>query len=245
MRRFSGWLTLAALAVIPSGCRHAAPPPDRAANVSEQSVKPGINEPYEKIEGAGDVQQWVDRFEGESREIYRHRADITAAIGLRPGQAIADVGAGTGVFTELFSAAVGPSGTVYAEDIVPAFLKRIETMARERDLDNVKTVLGTEKSIALPPASVDVVFVCDTYHHFEYPLTTLATIHHALRPGGELIIVEFKRIEGESRDWVLGHVRAGKDMFTNEIQSAGFELIEEVDVDGLKENYILRFRRSP
>jgi predicted methyltransferase len=90
---------------------------------------------------------------------------------------------------------------------------------------------------------VDVAFVCDTYHHFEYPFTTLASIHAALRPGGELIIVDFKRIEGESREWVMDHVRAGQDEVTNEVTSAGFERVEELKVDGLEENYMLRFRK--
>lgn len=238
MRLELGWIVLAVGGL--TGCRAPAPPP---TPVAEQSVKPGVNDPYADIKSADDVQVWVGRFEVESRELFSHRAAVASALGLRPGQEIADVGAGTGVYTELFSKAVGPDGTVYAQDIVPAFLQRIESLAIERGLANVKTVLGTERSIELPPDSVDVVFVCDTYHHFEYPRTTLASIHQALRPGGELIIVDFKRIDGVSRAWVLEHVRAGQEVVTDEVTSAGFELIEEIAIDGLKENYVLRFRK--
>ncbi len=71
----------------------------------------------------------------------------------------------------------------------------------------------------------------------------MATIHRALRPGGSLFLVDFERIPGVSREWLLKHVRAGKDVFTAEIEKSGFELVEEVEVKGLKENYFLKFRR--
>jgi ubiquinone/menaquinone biosynthesis C-methylase UbiE len=96
----------------------------------------------------------------------------------------------------------------------------------------------------LPPNSVDLVFVCDTYHHFEYPAKTLASIRRALRPGGNLIVIDFDRIEGKSRDWLLGHVRADKATFQHEIETAGFELIEEVEVREFEENYFLKFAKS-
>ena len=90
---------------------------------------------------------------------------------------------------------------------------------------------------------LDLVFICDTYHHFEYPQTTLASLHAALRPGGMLAVVDFERIEGVSRPWVLNHMRAGKEVFRSEIEAAGFRFLEEVEVAGLEENYLLLFRR--
>ena len=92
-------------------------------------------------------------------------------------------------------------------------------------------------------ASVDLAFVCDTYHHFEYPRSTLESLFTAIRPGGSLVILDFERIPGESDEWVLEHVRAGKEVFRREIESAGFQFEREVTVEGLKENYVLRFRR--
>ncbi len=73
----------------------------------------------------------------------------------------------------------------------------------------------------------------------------MATIHRALRPGGELVLVEFIRVEGRSRPFIMEHVRAGQATFTREIESFGFELLEEMTVPGLQENYVLRFRRVP
>ncbi|MFQ5491357.1 MAG: SAM-dependent methyltransferase, partial [Phycisphaerae bacterium] len=82
------------------------------------------------------------------------------------------------------------------------------------------------------------------YHHFEYPMSTLATLHSAMRSGGELVVVDFIRIPGTSSEWVLGHVRAGQDVFIKEIQAAGFELLDRGEnIDYLTENYLMRFRK--
>src|SRR5690606_28394541 len=95
----------------------------------------------------------------------------------------------------------------------------------------------------LPKASIDVIFVCDTYHHFSHPESTLASLHRALRPGGRLVVVDFERIPGVSREWLLDHVRAGKEVFRAEIEAAGFVLDREVEIAGLEENYCLTFTR--
>lgn len=95
----------------------------------------------------------------------------------------------------------------------------------------------------LAPQSIDVAFICDTYHHFEYPRSTMASIRSALRPGGQLIIIDFIRIPGVSRDWILDHVRAGREEVIAEVKSDGFTLIETPDTPYLEENYVLRFRK--
>jgi ubiquinone/menaquinone biosynthesis C-methylase UbiE len=157
---------------------------------------------------------------------------------------VADVGAGTGLFTLLFAPQVGPKGTVYAVDIAAKFLDHIREAAAQRRLGNVKTVLCSERSAELPADSVDVVFVCDTYHHFEYPRSTLASMHEALRPGGELVIVDFIREEGVSRPWILEHVRAGLPIVRQEIEAAGFRQVQVESTPFLRENYLVRFRKE-
>lgn len=206
---------------------------------TEQSVKPGVNTEYLKPDL--DVENWVERFEREGREIYDNREKIVAAAGIRPGAAVADIGAGTGLFTPLFSKAVGQRGRVYAVDIVPAFVERIRAQAATNHLTNVEAVLCTERSVELPQESIDLAFICDVYHHFEYPRSSLDSIYRALRPGGEIFLVEFKRIPGVSSDWTLNHVRAGQEVFTEEIEAAGFKMVQEIDM--LKDNYVLRFRK--
>lgn len=204
---------------------------------AEQNVSPGINRAYANP----DVTQWRGVFERDGREVWDRRADILAALNLRPGQDVADVGAGTGFFATLLARAVGPQGRVYAVDIAPAFVAASVERARRAGLDNVEGVVNDARTVGLAPGSVDLVFTSDTYHHFEYPVSTLASIHAALRPGGELVVVDFKRIPGVSNPWVLSHVRAGEDTVVGEIEQAGFELVERVDF--MQTQYFLRFRR--
>lgn len=205
----------------------------------EANVRPGINDTWR----SEDIGPLVGRLENESREVYTQRGLLAAVVGPPPGAVVADVGAGSGFMTHLFSKLVGDAGRVYAVDINPGLLEHVAEGAAELGLDNVETVLCTDKSVELPPASVDLVFVCDTYHHFEYPRNTLSSIHSALRPGGQLVVVDFERIPGVSRDFVFGHVRAGREVFQAEIEAADFELTNVHALEALKENYVLRFRR--
>ncbi len=212
-----------------------APKPKR------ESVKPGINEKF--LDPDLDIKQWFGRFEVESREVYHCREKIVDAVGIRPGDAIADIGAGTGLFMKPFAEAVGKEGKVFAVDISAVFVSNLRKRAKEESLNQVKVVLGKEDSIELAESSIDIAFVCDTYHHFEYPEPTLASIHRALKPEGRLVVIDFERIPGVTREWLMGHVRAGKDVFASEIKAAGFEQVEELKIEGFKENYFLIFRR--
>ncbi len=202
----------------------------------EKSVKPGINKSFRNP----DVKQFIERFEREGREIWDQREQTVRELEIKPGMAVADVGAGTGFMTMLFAKAVGKEGTVYAVDIAKNFLKHIEEQAQSQGLTNIKTVLASDTSSNLPANSVDLVFICDAYHHFEYPNKTMASIYKAVKPGGRVVLVDFERVPGKSSEWILNHVRAGKDVFKQEIESAGFEFVKEKK--GLfKSNYFLVF----
>jgi len=203
----------------------------------EQSVSPGINRHYENPVW----QQWVYTFESPGREIYAKRHAIVAASGIRPGMAVADIGAGTGLFTRLFSPRVGPEGRVYAVDISRSFVENILRTCREEGLTNVQGIVNTPDEVGLPADSLDLAFLSDTYHHFEYPASMLASIHRALRVGGRLIVIDFRRQPGRSSPWVMGHVRAGRDTVIGEIQAAGFRFVADRPV--LDSNYFLEFEK--
>lgn len=205
----------------------------------EKSVAPGINKMFEEPE----LQKILGIFEAESREIYAKRNEIVAACKIEPGMAVADIGACTGLFTRLFASAVGPKGKVYAVDIAPRLIEHITASCKKEGLENVVGVVSNQHSVNLPPNSIDLAFICDTYHHFEFPLRTMQSLHQALRPGGRVIVIDFHRIPGKSREWVLGHVRAGQEVFTREIRASGFKQIEERH-DLLEENYFLRFEKT-
>lgn len=215
---------------------------DSLAASNEESVRPGINEKF--LDPKLKVADWLKRFEIESREVYSARSAVLAATKIQPGNIVADIGAGTGLYARLFADAVGRDGGVFAVDINPRWLEHISKKSQKGSKHGTVTpVLCRQDSISLPPGSIDLAFTCDTYHHFEFPQSTLASIMSALRPGGSLIIVDFERIPGESSEWTLGHVRAGKETVKNEIVAAGFEFVEEVDVEGLEENYFIRFKK--
>jgi SAM-dependent methyltransferase len=165
------------------------------ADAQDKSVRPGINDPFKDP----DLDKFLKSFEGESREIFAQRKKIVAACELKPGLVVADVGAGTGLFTRLFAREVGPKGKVYAVEIAPKFLEHVRTTCKKAGLTNVETVLCKPDSVELPANSVDLVFICDTYHHFEFPFRTLASIHKALRPGGRVIVIDFHRVQGRRR----------------------------------------------
>jgi len=205
----------------------------------DKSVKPGINDPFKNP----DVEKYAKTFETESREVYALREKIVAVCKLKEGMVVADVGAGTGLFTRLFAPAVGPKGKVIAVDISEKFLDHITKTCKEAKITNVETVKCTDTSAELAENSVDLAFICDTYHHFEYPLRTMTSIRKALKPDGRVVVVDFHRIPGKSSDWVLGHVRAGQDVVIKEIEEAGFKKVHE-EKDLLKENYLVVFEKA-
>ena len=190
-----------------------------------------------------DVSVWTGRLEGESREIYRKRAEIVDASGAKAGMSVADVGAGTGLFTMLFAKRVAPGGKVVAVDISQSFLESIAKRAAHEGLKNVSTHPGTQNDTQLPPASVDLVFTSDTYHHFEQVEPILASIRRALKPGGRFIVLDFERIPGVTSPRTLEHVRLAKEDVIREVESGGFRLVQEVTSVGLKQNYYLVFEK--
>jgi ubiquinone/menaquinone biosynthesis C-methylase UbiE len=205
-----------------------------------KKTDPKINEPFKNP----DLKGFIKKFESDDREVFAKRNEIVAALDLKPGMAVADVGAGTGLFTRLLADQVGPSGKVYAVDIAPGFLKHIAADAAKRGQKQVVTVVGTQDTTNLPRASVDLVFLCDVYHHLETPEKNLSSIRRALKERGRLVVIDFDRVEGKSTDFVLKHVRASRDVFRNEIEAAGFKLVPLAKLPPLSETFFLRFEKS-
>ncbi len=227
MRRIA-WIAWIALL---AACESTAPAPPEAGADPELTRR--FDAPARSLE------YWIDRFDSESREVAAQRRAILAALEVEPGSDVADIGAGTGLFEPLLSQAVGAQGTVYAVDISPRFLRHLRNRKEAEGWSNVTVVAGTEKSPLLAPDSVDLVFICATYHHFTHVAETLASIKGSLRPGGRMVVVDFHRIPGESADWVVEHVRAGIEVVRSEIEAAGFRHTRTIEI--LKENFFLEF----
>lgn len=203
----------------------------------EQSVRPGINRHYENP----NWQQWVATFESPGRELYDRRHDVVRTTGVRPGMRVADIGAGTGLFTRLFAPRVAPGGKVYAVDISETFVQNILRTSREQGLTNVEGIVNTPHEASLPDRSIDLAFLADTYHHFEYPQSMLASIHRALRDNGRLVVIDFRKDPRTSSRWVMGHVRSNREGVIREIEPAGFRLVADMPL--LRTNYFLVFEK--
>ena len=202
----------------------------------------GINDNYKASDL--NVKEWVERFEGEAREVFALRKEIAAALDLKAGDGVADVGAGTGLFIPLLANRVGPQGKVYAVDIAPAFIEHIAKRAKEDKLPQVAAVLSNEHSIELPANSVDMIFTSDAYHHFVHYQDMLASMHKALKPGGQLIVIDFDIEAKGTEPWIVEHVGATKAVFRRQIEAGGFVFSKDQTLPAMKASFMYRFTRK-
>ncbi|MBF2001660.1 MAG: class I SAM-dependent methyltransferase [Synechococcales cyanobacterium M58_A2018_015] len=131
---------------------------------------------------------WLER---PSRVVEERPDVVIAALGLQPTDVVADIGAGTGYFSFRLSAQV-PQGKVFAVDVQPEMLEILQFLQQETGADNVEPVLGSETDPHLPPASLDLALMVDAYHEFAYPREMMAEIVQALKPGGRVVLVEYR-----------------------------------------------------
>jgi ubiquinone/menaquinone biosynthesis C-methylase UbiE len=132
---------------------------------------------------------WLER---PSREIEERPQQTVVELELKPDDVVADIGAGTGYFSFRIASVV-PKGKVYAVDIQPEMLDAIAYLAAENKVTNVETVLGQEEQPNLPENSIDLAFMVDAYHEFAYPREMMTGIVQALKPGGRVILLEYRQ----------------------------------------------------
>lgn len=132
---------------------------------------------------------WLERPERVKEE---EPAKLVAALAVRPGMTVADVGAGSGYHAFLMSPLVGETGGVIASDIQPEMLEIITERAKKDGVKNVRTVRGTETDPKLPANAVDLILLVDVYHEFSHPFEMAEKMVDALKPGGRLVFVEFR-----------------------------------------------------
>lgn len=191
-----------------------------------------------------DVAAWAKRFEAPDRDVIANRDAIVAALRLQPGQKIADVGAGTGAYLAPLARAVGPDGQLFAVDIAPAFIVYMVERAKAEGLANVSVILGRADSPTLPAGALDAIVSINTFHHFEAPDAMLEELHRALKPGGQLAIVDFDRDSAGVTDQQRTMAPLDKAGHIRLIEAQGFRLVEDVTIPGLRQNFMLRFERS-
>jgi len=136
-----------------------------------------------------------DRWSSEdTRERVGEAANVMQLLGIKPGMAVADIGAGSGYYTVRLSHRVGASGRVFAEDIMPDYLAGLQRRVTTERLDNVTLALGEAHDPRLPPASVDVALLVHMYHEIDQPFGLLVNLLPALRPGARVAILDANRV---------------------------------------------------
>lgn len=179
------------------------------------------------------------------REEEQKPRELLDSIGVEKGMVIADIGTGVGFMLPYFQEAIGPEGKIYAEDIQQQFLDDVEKMVDAHQWENVVTILGDQVDPKLPAGAIDLAFILDAYHHFEYPVETMKKIRAALKPDGRLVVVDFYKSRtrpGRDPDWLKNHIRLDREGFQAEIEQAGFEM--QRTFDHLPYQYAMIFEKS-
>jgi ubiquinone/menaquinone biosynthesis C-methylase UbiE len=180
-------LTLAALVVLTTSATLATGP--IAATFAAQGKHPVSGREIARVMGHEGA-DWLDRPERMSEEQPDRALD---AIGIVPGSRVADVGAGSGYFTVRLARRVGPKGRVIAVDIQREMLALLDRRLKRDNIGNVDLVHSTESDPSLPPKSVDLILMVDVYHEFSRPQEMLRQLRSALRDGGRLVLIEYRK----------------------------------------------------
>ena len=156
---------------------------------SAQGQHPKSGRRLAQVMGVGGA-DWLERNERESEE---NPTKAIQLLGLTAGMAVADIGAGSGYYALRMAKAVGPTGKIYASDIQPEMLSILKKRMRQAKIVNVEAVLGTEKDPKLPAKCCDVLLMVDVYHELSHPQEMLAKLRAALKDGGRLILLEYRK----------------------------------------------------
>jgi ubiquinone/menaquinone biosynthesis C-methylase UbiE len=172
-----------------------------------------------------DLEGYIARMEEPSRAVWQKPDEVVRALGLRPGQAACDVGAGPGYFSLRLARAVGKAGHVYAVDVEPRILAVLRERVGSSDARNVTPVLALPDDALLPAASCDLILIVDTYHHFPDGPEYLRRLMRALRPGGRIANVDFHK-----RELPVGpppEHKVAREAFLANAAAAGLRLVQE------------------
>jgi arsenite methyltransferase len=165
-------------------------------------------------------------YEGVSRENWQQPERVIQSLEIRPGQTIADLGAGSGYFTFMLAEATGPAGKVYAVDVDKDMTDLVARKAKERGARNVEVVLAKPEDSLLPERSIDLVFTSNTYHHIKDRVRYFSALREALRPDGRVAIIDFDR-----RSWWAGLMKhyTPSEFIKREMEQAGYRFVREFD----------------
>jgi ubiquinone/menaquinone biosynthesis C-methylase UbiE len=188
-----------------------------------------------------DVAHWSRVFDDPERDRWQKPDQIVAALRLSAGNAVADIGAGTGYFARRLSTAVGPTGTVFVVEVEPNLVAHLRDRAEKESTRNVTPVLASTDNPRLPHDSIDVALFVDAWHHVDRRRDYLRKLQPALRRGARIAIVDWKPGKQPVGPPEEDH-KLAREQVEREMTEEGFELIEAPDV--LPHQYMLLFRHA-
>ncbi|HYN05413.1 MAG TPA: methyltransferase domain-containing protein [Vicinamibacteria bacterium] len=173
----------------------------------------------------GDPMAYIASLDDPTRDAYQKPDEVLKALALRPGEVVADIGAGSGYFALRFARAVGEAGRVFAVDVSPDMVRHLNRRLRDAGVRNVTTVLSDPDDPLLPDASVDRFVIVDTWHHIEDQPKYLGLLKRMLKPGGQVIHIDFQK-----RELPVGPppaMKIAREDLVKQMEGAGFALLTE------------------
>jgi len=177
-------------------------------------------------------------YEGLGRDHWQQPEEVIRALDIRPGEAIADLGAGGGYFTFRLADAAGPSGKVYAVDVDTDMTRYLAERAKTQDYQNIDIIVGDYHDPRLPENGVDLIFTSNTYHHIQEREAYFKNVKHYLRSNGRVAVIDFS-----NKSWfakLFGHHTSAEEI-RSEMEAAGFVL--QRDYDFLSRQHFLIFSK--
>ena len=172
-----------------------------------------------------DPKAYIGALEDPQRDAYQKPHEVLTALNLKPGEVIADIGAGSGYFTFPIAHHLGPEGKVYAVDVSSDMILHLNRRIRDLKTTNVVSVLADPDDPLLPEQSVNRFFICDVWHHVESPSKYLGMIKKMLKPGGQVIMIDFHKKElpfGPPME-----MKIAREDLIKQMESNGFRLAKE------------------
>ena len=172
-----------------------------------------------------DPKAYIDALDDPRRDAYQKPQEVLTALDIKPGEIIADIGAGSGYFTFRLARHVSERGTVYAVDVSPDMILHINRAIRDLKVTNVVSILADPDDPLLPVASVNRFFFSDSWHHVDYQTKYLSLMKKLLKPNGEVVMIDFHKKETPSGPPLK--MRIAREDLIKQMETNGFRLVKQ------------------
>lgn len=190
--------------------------------------------------GTRPTEEWIETLDGKARIATLKIDEVVAAMQVRPGQTVADIGAGTGLLSVPVAKAIGPRGRVFAVEIDAGFFPSIQKRASDSGVANIQTVLGSFTDPKLPVTTVDLAFFHDVLHHVDKRGEYLKTLAKYIAPAGRIFVVDFEG--GRGPHVQQPELQVSRQQLAGWMKDAGFTQVADAKL--FDDKYVLTFARK-